>query len=144
MCSALLCPSVHSQLAFLWYSLNPLFCEQARLCVSLSQESSLCFVFFFFSLAIPLFGLLSHGSSLRLSSGHSGPVLTLSMQPTPPCPAPPRWWWTQTSGPLLCWQLQLGTYSAGFFFYLFIIIIIFFFCQLCCPLRFHNSPQAHR
>ena len=82
--------------------------------------------FFFFSLAIPLFGLLSHGSSLRLSSGHSGPVLTLSMQPTPPCPAPPRWWWTQASGPLLCWQLQLGTYSAGFFFYLFIIIIIFF------------------
>ena len=34
--------------------------------------------FFFLSLAIPQFGLLSHISSLRLSSGHSGPVPTLS------------------------------------------------------------------
>ena len=41
----------------------------------------LSFFFFFFSslsLAIPQFGLLSHVSSLRSSSGHSGPVLTLS------------------------------------------------------------------
>ena len=38
-------------------------------------------------LAVPQFGLLSYLSSLRLSSGHSGPVLTLSMQPTPPCSA---------------------------------------------------------
>ena len=38
---------------------------------------SLCSLFFF-SLAIPQFGLLSHVSSLRLPSGHSGPVLTLS------------------------------------------------------------------
>ena len=29
-------------------------------------------------LAVPQFGLLSYLSSLRLSSGHSGPVLTLS------------------------------------------------------------------
>ena len=34
-------------------------------------------------LAVPQFGLLSYLSSLRLSSGHSGPVLTLSMQPMP-------------------------------------------------------------
>ena len=34
--------------------------------------------FLFLSLAIPLFGLLSHVSSLRLSSGHSRLVLTLS------------------------------------------------------------------
>ena len=33
---------------------------------------------FFFSLVIPQFGLLSHVSSLRLSTGHSGPILTLS------------------------------------------------------------------
>ena len=33
---------------------------------------------FFLSLVIPQFGLLSHVSSLRLSSGHSGLVLTLS------------------------------------------------------------------
>ena len=37
---------------------------------------------FFLSLAILQFGLLSHVSSLRLSSGHSGLVLTLSMQPS--------------------------------------------------------------
>ena len=36
------------------------------------------FSFFSLSLAIPQFGLLSHVSSLRLSSGHSGLVLTLS------------------------------------------------------------------
>ena len=34
-------------------------------------------LFFFLSLAIPSFGLLFHNSSLRLSSGHSGPVFTL-------------------------------------------------------------------
>ena len=39
------------------------------------MESSLSLSFFF--LAIPQFGLLSHFSSLRLSSGHSGLVLTL-------------------------------------------------------------------
>ena len=49
-------------------------------------ESSVSLFFFFFSsVAIPQFGLLSHVSSLRLSSGHSGTVLTLSMQPMPPC-----------------------------------------------------------
>ena len=39
---------------------------------------SLSLSFFFSSLTIPQFGLLSHVSSLRLSSGHSGLVLTLS------------------------------------------------------------------
>ena len=64
---------VRSQQALPWYSLNPLFREQARLCVSLSRESS-----FFLSLAVPQFWLLSQVSSLKLSSGHSGPVLSLS------------------------------------------------------------------
>ena len=49
---------------------------------SFSWESSfsLSLSSFFFSpcLAIPGFGLLSQGSSLRLPSGHSGPILTLS------------------------------------------------------------------
>jgi len=44
---------------------------------SLSLSLSL-FFFFFFSFAIPQFGFLSQVSSLRLSSGHSGPVLALS------------------------------------------------------------------
>ena len=38
-------------------------------------------LFFFSSLAIPQFGLLSHVNSLRMSSGHLGPVPTLCMQP---------------------------------------------------------------
>ena len=60
------------------------------------------------------------------------------MQPMSPHPTPwwiARWWWTGASGLLLCWQLWLGTYSMGFFF--------FFLSQLCCPLRFQNSPQTH-
>ena len=66
---------VCSQLDLLWYSLIPLFYEQAQLCLRLElfRESSLSlsfflFLFFFFffllSLAIPQFGLLSHVSSL--------------------------------------------------------------------------------
>ena len=59
-------------LALLWCLLNPLFCEQARLL----WESSLS-LFFSFFLWLSHFGLLSHLSSLRLFSGHSGLVLTL-------------------------------------------------------------------
>ena len=66
---------VCSRLALLWYSVNSLFCEQARLCVRAFHWKVL--FFFFLSLAIPLFGLLSHVSSLRWFSGHSGLVLTL-------------------------------------------------------------------
>ena len=92
---------VCSRLALLWYSLSPLFYEQARLCLRLELfvwKFSLS-LFFFFSL--PQFWLLSHISSLKLSLGHSGLVLTLSMQPKPPCPAPSCWWWMWASGPLL-------------------------------------------
>ena len=105
---------VCSRLALLWYSLNPLFCEWARLGLSygFSQQSS---VFFFLSLAITQFGLLSHISSFRLFSGHSGPVLILSMQPAPPCPAPACRWWTWVSRLLLHWELRLGAYSVGLF-----------------------------
>ena len=71
-----------SWLALLWYLLSPLFCEQARLCLRLERfmgKFSLSLsLFFSLSLAIPQFGLLSHVSSLRLPSGHSVTVLTLS------------------------------------------------------------------
>ena len=75
---------VCSWLAVLWYLLNPLFLEWAKLHVRVFCRKVLSlflfFLFFFFplSLAIPQFGLLSHVSSLRLSSEHSGLVLTLS------------------------------------------------------------------
>ena len=48
----------------------PLFCELPAVCSGR--------LIFSLSLAIPQFKLLSHVSSLRLPSGHSGPVLTLS------------------------------------------------------------------
>ena len=59
------------------------------------------------------------------------------MQPAPPCSAPICWWRTWASGLLLHWDLWLGAVICGF--YLFI-----FSSQLCCPLRFQNSPQTHR
>ena len=68
---------VCSQLALLWYSVSPLFCEQAWQCPRLELFVGK-FSLFLFSLAIALSGLLSHVSSLRLPSGHSGPVLPLS------------------------------------------------------------------
>ena len=102
---------VHCRLALLSCSLNPFFCERTRLCLRAFCGKVLSLflsLFFFFSLAIPQFGLLSHVSSLRLSSGHSGLVLTLSMQSMPPCSAPASCWWTQASGLLLHWKLRLG------------------------------------
>ena len=76
---------VHSWLTLLWYSLSSLFCEWAQKCLKLelfmgkfSLSLSLFPLFFSPSLAIPWFGFLSHVSSLRLPSGHSGLVLTLN------------------------------------------------------------------
>ena len=84
---------VCSWLALLWYLLSPLFCEQDWQCLRLELFAGKSSLSFSFSLAIPHFGLLSHVRS----SGHSGPVLTLSMQPTPPCSAPTLWWQTPNS-----------------------------------------------
>ena len=117
---------VRSRLAFLWYSLNPLFCEWARLCLRLELfmgKFSLS-LFFTFSLAIPQFGLLSHLSSLRLSSGHSGPVLTLNKQPMPPCSAHAGWWQRRASGLLLHWELRLGVYSVCVCFPLLLVMLL--------------------
>ena len=118
---------VCSQLAVLWYSLNPLFCELARVCLKLELFTGnfpLSLFFIFLSLAVLQFGLLFHISSLRLSAGLSGQVLTLSMQPTPPSSAPDNSWWTQASGLLLCWELWLDTYSVGCFFFFLLPVML--------------------
>ena len=61
-----------------WYLLNPCS-EQAWLCFRLDLfTGKLSLSLFSLSLAIPQFVLLCHVSSLRLFSGHSGLVLTLS------------------------------------------------------------------
>ena len=84
---------VRSWLALFWYSLSPLFCEWARLCLRAFCGKVLPLSLFFFSLslAIPQFGLLSHVSALSLPSGHSGLLLTLSMQLSPPLLADGRY-----------------------------------------------------
>ena len=122
---------VCSQLALLWYSLNPLFCEPVRLCVSLEPfvgKFSVSFLFFS-SLVIPQFGLLSHVSSLRLSTGHSGPVLTLSTDdasctslPSPRSLVADASVWANSP---LAVEIRRVVYVA--------VVAFFFTSWLCCP-----------
>ena len=69
---------VYSRLALL----IPFLCKRASQCFRLQLFTRLfslsLFLSLSLSLAIPQSGLLSHVSSLRLPSGNSGPVLTLS------------------------------------------------------------------
>ena len=107
---------------------------------SLSLLLLLLFFFFFFSplsLAIPWFGSLSHISSLRLPSGHSCPVLTLSNAACISLFSPRLLvvdnsvWATSPLG------VAVRHVICGF--YLFI-----FSSRLCCPLRFQNFPQTRQ
>ena len=65
-------PLVFTQSFVLWAAWQ---CVRLELFVG---KFSLSLFFFSPSLAIPWFGLLAQVSSLRLPSGHSGPILTLS------------------------------------------------------------------
>ena len=91
---------------------------------------------FSLSLAIPQFKLVTHKSSLRLSSGHSGPGLTLSnaARSSPFCPhllvADAGVWGTFLLG------VAFRHIICGFYF--------FFLTQLGCPPRFKNFPQTHQ
>ena len=69
---------VRSRLALAWYSLSPWFCGRAAVPQVRAFPGKILSAFFPLSLAVPQFCVLSHVSSLRLSSGRSGPVLTLS------------------------------------------------------------------
>ena len=51
------------------------------------------------------------------------------MQPVPPSSTP-----RLAGGRCKCWELPLGI--------LFIYLFIYFSSQVCCPLRFQNSPQT--
>ena len=129
---------VHSRLALLWYSLSPLFCEWAWQCLRLELFMGKFCLSLSLSLAIPQFGLLSHVSSLRLSSGHSGLVLTLSNAARAFLFSPrllvadASIWATSLLG------VVVRHVICGF--YLFIYL---FSSRLCCPLRVQNSPQTH-
>ena len=138
---------VHSQLALIWYSLNPLFCEPDRLHIRAFCGKIL---FFFLSLAIPQFGLLYQVSSLRLSSwhsGHSGLVLTLSTDDAAHASqSSPRSLMLDMS----VWATSLlavavrHVFCGVFWGFLFLSFFLSFFFPswLCCPLRFQNSPQT--
>ena len=89
---------------------------------------------FLIFLVIPWFELLCHISPLRLSSGHSSPVLTVGTDNVACASAPsPHWLLTDISicaSPLLI--VAVRHVVCGCFF--------FFGGGLCCPLRFQSSP----
>ena len=78
------------------------------------------FFFFSLSLAIPQFGLLSHISSLRLPSGHSDPVLTLSNAAHTSLFSPTCWWQLQALG-VVVRHVICESYS---FIYLFFLLVM--------------------
>ena len=104
---------------------------------SFLQESSLSLSLFFLS------HWLSHSLGCYIMLAPSDcpqciqtQSLPLSKQPTPPGSSPARCWQTQASGLLLCQELCLAVWS--------VCVVFFFPSQLCCPLRFQNSPQTHQ
>ena len=129
---------VHSLLALLWYLLSPLFCEWAWQCLRLELFVGKFSVSLSLSLAIPLFGLLSHVSSLRLPSGHSGPVPTLNNAACTSLLSPhlvvadASIWATYLLG------VAIRHVICGFY------LFIYFSSWLCCPLRFRDLPQTCR
>ena len=130
--------AVHSWLALLWYLLSPLFSEWAQQCLRLelcAGKFSLSLLFLFPPLAILWFGLQSQVGSLRLPSGHSGPILTLSYAAHASLISP----WLLVVDMSLWATSPLGVAVRHVIcgFYLFI-----FSSRLCCPLRFPNSPQT--
>ena len=91
---------VCSWLALLCNCSVPLFCE--------CPAGFSGHLIFSLSLAIPQFKLLSHISSLRLPSGHSGLVFTLSSAARSSPFRPTCWWSMRASGVLFWWDLLLG------------------------------------
>ena len=87
---------------------------------------------FSLSLAIPQFKLLSQESSLRLPSGHSGPVLTLSNAACSSLFRPHL---------LVADAGVWGTFLLGVAFR-HVICGFYFSSQLGCPPRFENFPQT--
>ena len=119
---------VRSLRSLLWTCSEPLFCERPAVCLGR--------LIFSFSLAIPQFKLVTHKSSLRLSSGHSGPVLTLSNAALSSLFRPHL-----LVGDAGVW----GTFLLGVAFrHIICGFYLFFPSQLGCPQRFKNFPQTHQ
>ena len=88
------------------------------------------------SLAIPQFKLVTHKSSLRLPSGHSGPVLTLS-NAAHPSPFRPHLL-VADAGVWGIFLLEVAFRHVICGFYLF------FPSRSGCPPRFKNFPQTRQ
>ena len=92
-----------------------MYCEYVRLCIRAFHSKVLSFFSLSLSLVIPQFGVQSDVSSLGLSSGHAGPVLTLSTgyaacaSLTSPCSLVVD---ASICGLLLHWQLRLDACSV--------------------------------
>ena len=119
---------VHSLRALLWTCSDPLYCERPAVCSGRS--------IFSLSLAIPQFKLVSHKSSLRLPSGHSGPVLTLSNAARSSlfCPH------LLVADVGVCGAFLLGTAFRHIIFGFY----LFFPSQLGCTPRFKKFPQTRQ
>ena len=119
---------VRSLRALLWTYSVPLFCERLAVCSGR--------LIFFLSLAIPQLQLVTHKSSLQLSSGHSGPVLTLSnvARSSPFCPH------------LLMTDAGVwDTFLLGVAFrHVICGFYLLFPSQSGCPPRFKNFPQTRQ
>ena len=123
---------VHTQLALLWYSLNPLFCEWTRLCLRAFSRKVLSLSLFIFPLG------LSHSLGCYLMLAPSdcpqgiqawSPPCTCNLHlPVQPCSlqADTRSWATSPLG------VTVRCVICGF---------IFFPSQLCCPARFQNRNR---
>ena len=118
---------VHCRLALPWTCSDPLFCERLAVCSGR--------LIFSLSFAVHQFKLVSHKSSLRLSSGHSGPVLTLS-NAAGSSPFSPH---------LLVADAGVwGTFLLGVAFRHVICGFYLFSSQSGCPPRFKNFPQTRQ
>ena len=92
--------------------------------------------FFSLSFAVPQFKLVTHKSSLRLPSGHSGLVLTLSNAAGSSLFRPHL---------LVADAGVWGTFLLGVAFrHVICEFYLFFPSQLGCPPRFKNFPQIHQ
>ena len=114
-------------IALLWYSLNPLSCEQVRL-----RFRAFCrkVLFFFSSLTIPQFGLLSHMSSL------------IVLRASRPCPYPKQCSPCLLSSPCLLmadtsvWATSLLAVAVGHVF----CVVFFFFLPVMLPSEIPKLP----
>ena len=114
--------------ALLWTYSVPLFCEPPAVCSGR--------LIFSLSFAVPQFKLETHKSSLRLPSGHSGPVLTLS-NAARSSPFRPH---------LLVADAGVwGTFLLGVAFrHVICGFYLLFPSQSGCPPRFKNFPQTRQ